>query len=321
MIGKPITGRSFGGCVRYLVNKPEATILDGEGVRIQSANTITRDFNLQRKLNPELGKAVGHTILSWSKEDLDKLDDQIMIEVAKSYLKKMGITNTQFLIVKHTDRLHPHLHIVYNRVDNSGKTITDNNNYRRNVKVCRELTEGNNFYLAPGKEQVNRQRLKGKDMVRYAIHDAVKEALKTAGNWRQLEDELRRKGVEILYKYRSGTNDVQGISFRKDGLTFKGSTIDRALSFTHLGGRLGTELQRNKEENLEQDSFYSKEKKDEKEGGLTSIRQQNNYNIAASSMENLLDILSLDEHMDNGYNPFEQETKRKKRKKKQTPNL
>jgi len=88
MVGKPITGKSFGGCVRYVVDKKDAVVLDAGGVRMQDANSITQDFNLQRKTRPGLGKAVGHLVLSWSKEDLPKLSSAIMVERAKSTGKK-----------------------------------------------------------------------------------------------------------------------------------------------------------------------------------------------------------------------------------------
>ncbi|SDF77416.1 hypothetical protein SAMN05421827_101498 [Pedobacter terrae] len=91
MIGKPITGRSFGGCIRYIVDKPEAKILFAEGVRMQNATTLTNDFNLQRKMRPEMGKAVRHLVLSWSREDLPKLTDKVMLEHAKEYMQKMGV--------------------------------------------------------------------------------------------------------------------------------------------------------------------------------------------------------------------------------------
>jgi hypothetical protein len=140
MMGKPITGRSFGGCVRYVVNKPDAKIMSAEGVRMQNANAIIQDFNLGRKMRPELGKAVGHLVLSWSKEDLLKLSDEIMVERAKEYMENVGIRDTQYVIVRHSDRAHPHLHLIYNRVDNNGKTISDKNNFDKNVKACKEIT-------------------------------------------------------------------------------------------------------------------------------------------------------------------------------------
>ena len=47
MIGKVITGKSFGGCIRYVVQKHDAVILDAAGIRIQEASQMINDFNLQ----------------------------------------------------------------------------------------------------------------------------------------------------------------------------------------------------------------------------------------------------------------------------------
>ena len=70
MIGKAITGRSFGGCIRYVLQKQDALILEAAGARIQETSQTINDFNLQRKYNPNLGQAVGHIALSWSINDL-----------------------------------------------------------------------------------------------------------------------------------------------------------------------------------------------------------------------------------------------------------
>lgn len=234
MIGKSIKGKSFAGCVRYCVNKPDATILEAEGVRIQNAATIASDFNLQRLLNPELGKAVGHTVLSWTEADKPKLNDRLMVEIAKKYMQQMSITDTQYLIVKHTDRDHPHVHIIFNRVNNKGKTITDQNDYARNSKVCRSLTEAYGLHIAAGKNRVKRERLKTGDRQRYQIYDALRATLHHARSWEHIQAALQQKGIQTIFKYKSGTNQVQGVSFKKDGLTFKGSAIDRAMSFAGI---------------------------------------------------------------------------------------
>jgi hypothetical protein len=238
MMGKPITGRSFGGCIRYVVDKQEAKILAAEGVRMQNASTLAHDFNLQRKMRPELGKAVGHLVLSWSKEDLSKLSDEIMVERAKEYMEKVGIRNTQYVIVRHSDRDHPHLHLVYNRVDNNGKTITDKNNFAKNVKACKEITLKHGYHLGEGKDLVNRQALKGKEKIRYELYDAIKAAMKTATTWKGMEAELAKQGIGIAYKFRSGTKEVQGISFEKGDIKMKGSAIDRSLSYAKIDATL-----------------------------------------------------------------------------------
>jgi len=234
MIGKVITGRSFGGCIRYVVQKHDAVVLDAAGVRMQQVNQIINDFNLQRKFNPNLGKAVGHIALSWSLNDAAKLNDEVMVNMAKEYLQKMKIQDTQYLIVKHRDKDHPHIHIVYNRVSNNGKTISDNFQKQRNVQVAKELTLKHGLYISPGKERVNRQQLKGEDKIKYELFDAIRSASKKVKNINELKHVLAKQGIVTHLKYRSGTTEVQGISFSKGEYKFKGSEIDRSLSYAKL---------------------------------------------------------------------------------------
>ena len=242
MVGKQTVGKGFGGCVRYLLNRDEATILAAEGLNMENAATITRDFTIQRKMNPNLGKAVGHLVLSWSSEDKPLLTPEIMAERAKEYMKLMKIENTQYVIVQHTDKEHPHVHIVYNRVDNSGKTISDSNNYKANIKACRIITEKYGYHMGEGKQKVNRENLKGKERIRYEIYDAISKAIKTAGSWAALEKDLKAKGINILFKYKGNTKEVQGISFSKGDIKFKGSAIDGAFSYSKLNSRINIKL-------------------------------------------------------------------------------
>ncbi len=231
---KPITGRSFGGCVRYVVNKQEAKLLSAEGVRMENAETLIQDFNLQRKMRPELGKAVGHLVLSWSKEDVSRLDDQIMTERAEEYMQGMNTRNTQYVMVRHSDREHRHLHLIYNRVDNNGKTITDKNSFAKNIKACKDITLKYGYQLGKGKDQANRNALRGKEKIRYELYDAIKAVTRKATVWKTVEEKLQKQGIHIHYKYRSGTNEAQGISFEKNGIKLKGSAIDRSFSFARL---------------------------------------------------------------------------------------
>ena len=38
-------------------------------------------------------------------------------------MEEMGITDTPYIIVRHTDKPHPHCHIMFSRVDYDGKII------------------------------------------------------------------------------------------------------------------------------------------------------------------------------------------------------
>lgn len=239
MIGKiPKPGKSFGGCIEYNVLKKEAAILYADGVRIDKIAHTIADFNMQRKMNPGLGQAVGHISLSWSPDDKDRLNDEKMVSIAKEYLQKMKIQDTQLLIVKHKDRAHPHIHIVYNRVDNEGKTIPDNFQHLKNMKISKELTLKHGMHIGQGKEKVNRPQLKGIDKLKYELYDTIKAVGQKVTSMAELKQELLKQGIGMQFKYKSGTLDKQGISFSKGDYKFKGSEIDRNLSYGRLSKQI-----------------------------------------------------------------------------------
>jgi len=189
---------------------------------------------MQTGMNPDLKKPVGHIALSYSPVDTPKLTDEKMIQLAKEYMREMKITDTQYIIVRHQDREHPHVHIVFNRIDNNGKTISDRNDMYRNEQVCKKLKAKHGLYFAGGKEQVKQHRLKEPDKSKYEIYNAVKNEIGKSRNWQQLQGRLAEKGITIRFKYKGQTNEVQGISFSKGEYTFKGSEIDRSFSFSKL---------------------------------------------------------------------------------------
>ena len=69
MIGKIVKGKSFKGCVSYVLGKEDAKLLDSEGVLKTDAKAIINSFYMQSLMNPNLAKSVGHIPLSYSKED------------------------------------------------------------------------------------------------------------------------------------------------------------------------------------------------------------------------------------------------------------
>ena len=189
---------------------------------------------MQTGMNPDLKKPVGHIALSYSAVDVPKLTDEKMIQLAQEYMREMKITDTQYIIVRHQDREHPHVHIVFNRIDNNGKTILDRNDMYRNEQACKKLKAKHGLYFAKGKEQVKQHRLKEPDKSKYEIYNAVKNEIGKSKNWQQLQERLAEKGITILFKYKGQTGEIQGVSFSKGEYTFKGSEIDRNFSFSKL---------------------------------------------------------------------------------------
>ena len=152
MIAKISKGGSFGGAVDYVLDKgKDAELLAGLGVRMKDRDSIVRSFRMQAALNPHLSKPVGHIVLAFSAQDAARLDNRRMVGIAAEYLSGMGIRNTQFIIARHRDREHPHLHILFNRVDNDGRTVSDRNDLPGSIGQQDPRTVGG--YLA-GRHEV-----------------------------------------------------------------------------------------------------------------------------------------------------------------------
>lgn len=221
MIGKIIAGSSFAGTVGYVM-KELSRILDAEGVNPPEVKNIIEDFKDQTRLNPRLKNTVGHISLSFSPKEAPHMNDALMTQIAKEYMQKMGITDTQYLLVRHLDQPHPHCHLVYNRVGNKGQTISDKNIKIRNTKVCRELTEKYGLHLAPGKDSVRRERLREPDKTKYEIYDAIKGCLPKCKSWNDLEGRLKSKASTSAISIAEIPTENKAFYFQKTTSSFRG---------------------------------------------------------------------------------------------------
>ena len=239
MIAKIVKGSSFKGVVNYILDKEkDAKILVCYGLFAEDKDTIAMSFEAQSKMNPKVTKPVGHISLAFHKEDEHRLTDRAMAGIALEYLKEMGITDTQVLIVRHFDKEHPHVHIAFNRIANNGRTISDRNEWIRSARICKELTKKYNLYLASGKELVKQHRLKEPDKTKYGLYSILKSEVSRCGNWQQLAAKLEKHGVNMRFKYKGNSDEVQGVIFTMNGYSFSGSKIDRRFSFSKIDAAL-----------------------------------------------------------------------------------
>ncbi|MBO5978948.1 MAG: relaxase/mobilization nuclease domain-containing protein, partial [Bacteroidales bacterium] len=183
---------------------------------------------------PKVSKPVGHIAISFKPEDKPRLTNEFMVQIAKEYMEKMGIKDTQYVIVRHHNTPNPHCHLIFNRVDNNGKRISDSNWLKRNVRVCKELKQKYGLTFGEGKSQTRTERLRPNERTRYEMANDVKSALKDSHSWKDFSNHLKTYGINAQIKSRSSTHIPQGISFTRDGTTFKGSSLDLSLSFNRI---------------------------------------------------------------------------------------
>ena len=303
MIAKIMKGSGFKGVVNYILDPKKGTeLIDCSGVRTDSISHIAQSFIDQTKLNPRVGKVVGHISLSFSVQDSSKLSNKFMAQMAHEYMEKMGIKDTQYIIGRHFDKEHPHVHIAFNRIDNNGKTISDRNDRFRSEKICKELTAKYSLYFAGGKENVKEHRLKEPDKTKYEIYQALKAEIVRCKNWKSLLAHLREQDIDVHFKYKSNSQEVQGIILEKNGYFFNGSKVDRSFSYS----KIDFALQQN-----------NREQEQQTQGMLNLI---SNVASVTSEITNNLIEGGLDLFQTHGtvpaevYNTLDKKKKKKKRK-------
>lgn len=241
MISKSLKAHSFYHTCRYVLQKPGAEVLVAEGVREDDFKLMAEDFEAQQRLRPGKEKAGAHLVLSFHPSE--KPSDELMRTLAKEYLAKLGIVNTQFAVVKHTDRDHLHMHIVANLVDNDGKAISDSYIGLRGKKIAQQLTQEYKLIpaLAKNLKLTHVEALNESEAVKYQIYEAIVQSLRVSRTLQDLQNQLLKRGIETVYKYKGKTDEIQGISFKKGNLYFKGSEIDRKFSYANLKKTLETQ--------------------------------------------------------------------------------
>lgn len=251
MIGKIYKNTPhFDARVEYINNQKEekhARILMAHGVKLGSNKSIIRSFEYQAAAKPSVSKPAGHFSLNFALQDRGKLSDSLMTIIALEYMKRMGIVNTQFLLCRHEDKEHDHLHGVFNRVTFDLDTLTKCNDYRHSVEVCKQLSKEYGLYISTGKENVKEERLKGRDKYRYEMLHTVQNALEDSHSWEDFKEALNAEGVYFFFHYSKKKADKDdsagGLKKKADGIIFtdtdqkykfSGKQLDNSLTLTAI---------------------------------------------------------------------------------------
>ena len=298
MIAKIVTGKSFGGAVRYLTEKSGyARMLDSDGIDTRSIRDMIGSFNFQRKARKEIEKVVGHISLSFHPKDAPRLTDEFMTELAREYMERMGITDTQYMIVRHTDTDHPHLHILYNRVKYDAKLVPDSNERHRSTKICKAMKRKHGLTFSEGKENVKTEKLHDPDKVKYGIYEAVKTALEGCASFTELAERLRGKGVTAAFVHRGGDpqKEIQGMTFTMQGRTLKASQVDRKFSYANLAKAIEANRAERERQQAEAEriSAWAQRQRQEIREYLQQIRQKQQTRQLAPEPEPITEIQGM----------------------------
>lgn len=235
MIAKMVKGRGFRGALEYDLKK--GYVIDSN-MAGKTPRELAAEFGEIRKLRPNLGKAVLHVSLSAAPGE--KLTDEQWREIGQRYLRGMGFTDNQFIITRHTDTEHEHIHILANRITHSGEVVSDGQDYKRQETIMREIERDYGLQRvapsieaerkAPTKGEIEQALRTGQPSTRQQLQQLCDAAAKGCGSFTEYVERLEAVGVEVIPTVQQGGAKLSGIQYRLDGVVMKGSDLGKSYA-------------------------------------------------------------------------------------------
>lgn len=323
MIGKVVTGKSFGHCIAYCLDdkillteemKLELSIQDGlqhrnraevleynycYGDKYELAAQFQDVANLSRRVE----KPVLHLTIRLAPGD--QLTRAQWIEIGQEAAKEFGIDKNQYISVLHKDTAQPHIHIVANRVGYDGRVASDSNSYARMAAFCRRMEKKYGLkqvlsprrFLSEKEKQIPRQ-----DLRKLRLKEKIAEALKGARDFAEFERRMKAQGYRI--------DKGRGIAFEDDKkVRIKGSEVGYSLATIQ---RILTQSQKPQPEarQVPKPEITAPNEKDTK----PSLEPGQSFSPVLTGLLNQL--LKSESAGGSGPDPAEEEERRRKRKKK-----
>ena len=212
--------------------------------------------------------------------------------------------------------------------NNEGKTISGQNDFRRNEQVTKLFKRKYGLTFSKGKGATKTKRLRGNEKTRYEVYHIVINTLAQATSWQEFTDELKRNGVamDIVMRKDGSTKiaDIQGLRFTKDGKTFKASQIRRGMTYTKMDNILKRNAlkEQDTKASCQQQTKQSEQPRQEQRPEQQERHDKSQQHSSSSSI--LIPSLGLFDTTNPVYDPEDEAFRRRlqqKKKKKRGPRL
>ena len=163
----------------------------------------------------------------------------VIRKIVREHMEMMGIKNTEFIMTRHYDTDHDHAHMMCSMVDRDGHVISTAYEKERNARICKYLTKKYGLYISAGKMNVNRDKLRGREKLKYQFYDKVMRCKAQSADWQQFDKALRAEGLKLRFHYNNVNGKLMGIAFTDGKYTFSGRQLDNELKLSALTEKFG----------------------------------------------------------------------------------
>jgi Relaxase/Mobilisation nuclease domain len=281
MIGKVMHNSSFRATTRYVIEKSGATLIGGS-VAGDSVKELVAEFMWSNDLNPGLKHPVWHMSLSLPHDE--HLSDEQFSDLATHYFAGMvlladdhklvadldrfrqrrdefvlgGLSEYQYLVARHSDQEHDHVHIVASRINlNTGNGVELWRDKTRNQKIlrCLEVEYGltpvqNSWDVgkkSATKGQLEKQTTTGEESIQSRLQDLIEQAAIGQPEMPEMFERLMRQGVAVRHGW-TRTGKSKGISYSLEDVAFAGNQLGSRYSFPGLQKHLGVAYQADRDD-------------------------------------------------------------------------
>lgn len=245
MKAKLSRGSGFGGVLRYTTEKDGAETIGGT-MAGDKVRDLVHEFAVLSALRPDVVKKVWHASLALPEGE--RLSSENWNAVAVAFMSSMGFDERHaWTAWRHCDTSHDHLHIVASRVGCDGTLWHGSQDVHRAIKLTSELeqqfdlvrTKGYsrdtaNQTRTPSKPEIEQALRIGEQPVRVQLAAAITAATQGSPTMSQFIDRIESAGIGISFNQSVTTGRISGISFKKGGVAFKGSSLGKAYSINSI---------------------------------------------------------------------------------------
>lgn len=250
MIAKQIKGLNFNAALMYNFKKmqldaDQKAIILGSNYARNTPESINIELYTSRRLRPNLKRFFYHTALSFHPQD--QFSDNTMKSIAETYLEKNGFNQHSYIIFRHRDADHPHMHILVSRIGFDGTVVSDSNDYYRSENAVREIEQEFDLIPTISSKHAERKALTmveiemmkrtGNPSHKMILQEKLDMLLDKSINIQDFIIECEKEGINLQFNQAS-TGRVSGISYLYDGFKAKGQALGNKFKFLNIAKKL-----------------------------------------------------------------------------------
>jgi hypothetical protein len=174
----------------------------------------------------------------------------------KSSCTQADLHNIKYILFRHYDAGHPHVHLLVNRIGFDGSLVSDSHDYAKAEQILRQIEVKRGLRQVPSSKYTRERAVTHDEMemmkrtkkhstkvkLQAQLRNILSQKLTTA----QFIEALERKGINVLFN-QATTDYVSGISFGYQRMLFKGGSLGNAYKWNSIKNTVDYNLERDRD--------------------------------------------------------------------------